>query len=281
MWWPTHARVALGDAERALELGAARRAAARAGHRQRERVGHEPARAPQQQRPPARDRAQHGVVRARVDRAVVEEHEVGDPGQPLERVGVLVRDRLVGDVAARHHERLAGVGEQQVVQRRVRQQHAEVGRCAARPTAATAASGRPRREHDRAVAPGSSAASSSVSATSARAASTSRTITANGLSSRCLRARSAATAGSSRRQAREVVAADALDRDDRAVAAARRPPRAAPRRRRGRPAAAAASARTRGTRWAGRGSAGRPGPRTRRRSAGTCSKPAIVVSGRS
>ena len=45
----------------------------------------------------------------------------------------------------------------------------------------------------------------------------------------------------------------------------------------GRPAAAAASARTRGTRWAARGSAGRPGPRTRPRSAAHISKPAIVV----
>ena len=48
--------------------------------------------------------------------------------QPLERVGVLEGDRLVGDVAARQHERHAGVGGQQLVQRRVGQHQAELGR---------------------------------------------------------------------------------------------------------------------------------------------------------
>ena len=194
---------ALGDAERALELRPAREQIAARGHGQRQRVGHEAARAPHQQRPPIGHGPQHRVVRARVDRAVVEEHEVGDRSQPLERVGVLVGDRLVGDVAARHHERLADVGEQQVVQRRVRQQHAEVGRAR-----------RDRRRHRRVRRAAARARSAGrgrraeppprrSAHTSSRAAATSRTITANGLSSRCLRARSAATAVSfSARQAR-------------------------------------------------------------------------------
>jgi hypothetical protein len=58
----------------------------------------------------------------------VEQEEVGDAAQPRERVLVLVGDRLVGDVAARHHQRDADVGEQQVMQRRVREHHAELGR---------------------------------------------------------------------------------------------------------------------------------------------------------
>ena len=84
-----------------------------------------------------------------------------------------------------------------------------------------------------------------------------------------------------RRQAGEVVAADALDRDDPRRRAAPRPRRAAPRRRSRRPAAAAGSGRTPGTRWAARGSAGRPGPRTPRRSAGTArSRPSSSAAGR-
>ena len=57
----------------------------------------------------------------------MQQDQVRDSGEPLERVVVAVGDRLVGDVPARHHERLAGVREQQVVERRVRQHHAELG----------------------------------------------------------------------------------------------------------------------------------------------------------
>jgi hypothetical protein len=56
----------------------------------------------------------------------VNEEGIGDSSQALQRLVVSVGDRLVGDVAARHDERRARVGEQQVVQGRVRQHHAEL-----------------------------------------------------------------------------------------------------------------------------------------------------------
>ena len=57
------------------------------------------------------------------------------PREALERVVVLVGDRLVGDVAAGHHQRHADVGQQQVMQRRVRAAAGRARPCAARPTA--------------------------------------------------------------------------------------------------------------------------------------------------
>jgi hypothetical protein len=139
-----------GDAERALELRPAREHVASRRHRQRERARHGTARAPQRQRPPARD-PQHRVVGPRLDRPVVAEHEVRDPGEALERVVVAVGDRLVGHVAARHHQRLADAGQQQVVERAVREHHSQLGRAGGdrirHPRVAP-----PRREHDRAVA---------------------------------------------------------------------------------------------------------------------------------
>ena len=89
------------------------------------------------------------------------------PASRSQRVVVVVGDRLVGDVAARHHERPPGVGEQQVVERRVRQHHAELGRARARPTAATRRVRAPAGEHDRPRAGERAARSSSrVSSTS-------------------------------------------------------------------------------------------------------------------
>ena len=141
---------AAGQAERALELGPAGKHVAGGGHRQREHARHRAARPAQRQRPPARD-PQHRVVGARLDRPVVEHERVGDGVQPLERVVVLVGDRLVGDVAAGHHQRLADVGQQQVVQRAVRQHHAELGR-ERRDRGRHPRSRPPRREDDRPVA---------------------------------------------------------------------------------------------------------------------------------
>jgi hypothetical protein len=61
-----------------------------------------------------------------VDRAIVGEEEIGDRRQPLECLIVAVDDRLIGDVAARHHQRPAAPGEQQLVERRVGEDHAEL-----------------------------------------------------------------------------------------------------------------------------------------------------------
>jgi hypothetical protein len=76
-----------GERERVLELGADREQRGR--RRDRERRRHEPARAPHD--PPA---AHHGVVHARVDRAVVQEEKIRDGAQPLHRI--LVRERTSG-----------------------------------------------------------------------------------------------------------------------------------------------------------------------------------------
>ena len=127
MWWPTQARSPLATQKVLFSSAPQASTRPRRGDRQRERVGHVAARAAQHQRPAARRR------RAAPSRRCAcgsggrgRGTSVGDRGQPLERVVVAVGDRLVGDVAARHHERHADVGEQQVVQRRVRQHHAEV-----------------------------------------------------------------------------------------------------------------------------------------------------------
>ena len=154
------------QAEGALELGAAGQHVAAGRQRQREHARDGAARAPQRQRPAA-GHAQHRVVDARLDRAVVEHDEVGDRRQPLARVVVLVGDRLVGDVAARHHQRLAHVGQQQVMERAVGQHHAELGRARRhRPGHArvVAAAG----EHDRPVAPQPAAPSRPARARPAR-----------------------------------------------------------------------------------------------------------------
>ncbi len=155
-----------------------------------------------------RDRAQHGVVGARLDRPVVEQEQVGDRAQSLERVLVGERDRIVGDVPARHHQRVDAVAgeprqivEQQVVQRRRGEHHAELGQAGG--DRRTRRRSRPRRsprgEHDR---PGRARQQRLVLRARApravRAAATDPTSSANGLSSRCLRDRSAATARSLR-----------------------------------------------------------------------------------
>ena len=124
----------------------------RGRHRQREHARDRAARAPQRQRPPARD-AQHRVVGARLDRPVVRAGRSAIGAEPLERVVVLVGDRLVGHVAAGHHQRLADVGQQQVVERAVREHHARARPTRGATAAATRAPRPARREHDRPVAP--------------------------------------------------------------------------------------------------------------------------------
>ena len=153
MWWETQARRARGEAERALELGAARPARGRAaGDGQRERAGAVAARAPQRQRAArATTRTTESSVRVWIGRSW-SRNSVGDAAEPLAGVVVLVGDRLVGEVAAGHHQRLADVGEQQVVQRRVRQHHAELA-APRRDRGGDARAGPPRREHDRPLAP--------------------------------------------------------------------------------------------------------------------------------
>ena len=56
---------------------------------------------------PAVDNAHDRVVVARQDRSVVEQERIGDGRQALQRLAVVSGDGLVGEVAARHHERAA------------------------------------------------------------------------------------------------------------------------------------------------------------------------------
>ncbi len=70
MWWRDPGAPAARQAERALELGAAGQHVALGGQRQREQARDGAARAAQRQRPAA-GHAQHRVVDARLDRAVV------------------------------------------------------------------------------------------------------------------------------------------------------------------------------------------------------------------
>ena len=121
------------------------------------------------------------------------------------RVLVAVGDRLVGHVAAGHHERAgAEVAQQQVVKRRVREHHAKLARRRGQPTGRPGASGRRGASTIGRCGPLSSVRSASPEiARALRLAERPATISANGLSSRCLRARSAPTAASSSaRQAR-------------------------------------------------------------------------------
>ena len=217
--------------------------------------------------------AHERVVRARLDRPVVRDEGVGDGGQPIARIVVAERDRLVRDVAAREHERvdakLGEVGQQHVMERCVREHDAELGQ-ARSDRGGDRGAGAPRREHDRPRARRSrSARSASPSSTSAPAASASRAISANGRSSRRLRSAQLAHRALVGGRAGEVVPADALDGQQRAVGEeprgrVQRVARAARRRaarRRGR--AGARAGRRRGRRSAARGSGGRPGRRTR------------------
>ena len=110
------------DAERALQLGPDRDERP-GGHRQLDRLRDEPARAPDREAS-SDDR----VLAAAVDRPIVGEDEVGDVAEPSARVVVVDRDRLVGQVPARHHERPADVVQEEVVEWRVGEQEPDPGR---------------------------------------------------------------------------------------------------------------------------------------------------------
>ena len=132
--WP--GRTCSSARRRRPAAGPARRraAAARAGTYPRER------RSEQRPRPrPATTRTTESSVRVWIGRSWTSSRSAM-PASRSQRVLVAVGDRLVGDVAAGHHQRAAAaVGEQQVVQRRVGQHHA---RARAAPGATAAATRR-------------------------------------------------------------------------------------------------------------------------------------------
>ena len=188
--------------------------------------------------------------------------------EPLERVVVAVGDRLVGHVGAGHHERLADFLQQHVVKRRVGEHHSELGRSGRdglRDRRIVAAG----REHDRTLRAGQQLAGNRVERherlheRERRRHQRERLVLP--MLARPQRRHRALVAG----EAGEVVAADALDRDDRAarergdgggqrVGGGRRGPRSA-----------VATVRRPRMRSAGRGTGGRPGRRTRPGTPGT------------
>ena len=120
------------DAERVLELRPAREDRPLGGVGERHAGRDVPARPPQDHPAgPVRsgDDAEHRIVGARLDGPIVDEEQVCDAGQTLQRVLVAVGDGLVRHVPAGHDERRAGeVREQHMVQGRVRHHHAQLGR---------------------------------------------------------------------------------------------------------------------------------------------------------
>ena len=117
---------AAAQGERRLELTADGQDRPRALERQFDRLRRVAARPPQRQFLSVDD-PRHRIVAADVDRPIVSQKQIGDAGQPGDGVVILVGDRLVGTVAAGHDERdVAQLSQQQMMQRRVRQHHAEV-----------------------------------------------------------------------------------------------------------------------------------------------------------
>jgi hypothetical protein len=137
----------LEEAEGILELAAHRqnRRSCSEALRQRNRRRCITARPPQHAGFPA-DHPGHGVVDAIDDVAVVEQPIIGDPCELQPRLVIADALRLVGEIAARQHDRPMDAFEQQVVERRVGQhkaEHALAGRhCRGHPFAALC------RQHD-------------------------------------------------------------------------------------------------------------------------------------
>ena len=113
--------------ERRLQLAAQGERRCAAGDRQGDRSWRIAPRAANRQLDPG-DEPRHRVVATEMNRPVVHEEEIGDPRQAFERIAVLVGDRLVGSIAAGHHQGNAvQLAEEQVVQGGIRQHHAQPG----------------------------------------------------------------------------------------------------------------------------------------------------------
>ena len=263
-------RVARCEAEGVLELRAAGQDRTAQRPAQRDRPRDVAARAPQQRRGPG-DHARHRVVAAVLDLAVVRQEQVGDPGEPADGLVVARRHRLLGEVARGHHERAADCREQQVVQRRVREQEADqrVAGCdlaarGRRPPAGARARSAARRTRAGAPpppparpAPGRPAGRGPSPRTASRRAAFARAAVARPRP-RWRRTRGGSRRGPSRRRSVPRAGPEPRPRSGRRPRAAARPRRAA-----------AGAARRPGRRSAARGSADRPGPRTRAGSPGT------------
>ena len=218
-----------------------------------------------------RDHARHGVVVAGADLAVMGEEPVREAGEPREGVRVVRGERLVREVAGGEDQRSADRLEQQVVERRVGQEHAEAPVPVRDGRGERGLTVTPRLEQDdrarRALEePALQRADPAQRPGGGEVPDHDR----ERLGPAALAIPQPAHRGVVGRVAGEVVAAEALDRDDGARRAgppprppARpRPSRRAPARR---SAARRAAGRRRGRRRARRGTGGRPGRGTRRR----------------
>ena len=285
--------LALREAERVLQLGAAgeqrhaacRRAAAGSPARIRASgAANAVARAPGE-----RDDPHDRVVGARLDRAVVEQEQIGES-----RRAARARPRRGRRSARRRRSPLVITSvvpascEQQVMQRRVGQHHAELARSRARPRPRPARRGRRGASTIGRSGAASSSRSRSPSVTSDPAAASEadhqRERLVLAMLARAQRGDRALVVGA----AGEMEPADALDGDDRAVA--QRPRRRLRPDRRAAPAASAwpapSSSATDGSALRARVRLGVEAPvardpRTPPGSARTSRTPAIVVSGRS
>ena len=120
--------VALREAERALQLATERQISSNSIPRSMvlRRIS---ARAAQHALA-AFERADHGIVHTRLDVTVVDQKPVGDAAKSAHASSFAIDDWLLAEVAAGHHQRVNSeacrrIAEQQVVQRRVGQHHAQ------------------------------------------------------------------------------------------------------------------------------------------------------------
>ncbi len=121
-----HRLIAAGEAQHRLEVAAHRQHRPRAGRGQRDGIGHEAAGPAHGYRARIR-RQQHAVVDGPGDGPVVHQEGVGDAVQPYRRIIIVGAQRFPGGIAGRHdqgrHARHGG--EQQVVDRCIREHHAD------------------------------------------------------------------------------------------------------------------------------------------------------------
>ncbi len=82
---------------------------------------------PAQDQLAAHDDAHDGIIHVPDDGAVVDQEEVGDVAEAFEGFVFIGADRFVAEVAAGGHDGEAEPGEEQVMERRVGEHHAEVG----------------------------------------------------------------------------------------------------------------------------------------------------------
>ncbi len=182
------------------------------GPTQGHRAGHVPARAAEDRGLP-RDHAGHRVVATVLDLPVVREEQLGDAREPLERLRVTRRHRLLGEVAGGHDERPPRGLEQEVVQRRVGQDQAHEG-VAGRHLGGEAAAGPLPDENDRALDGGEQAFLDGIEMPDGARVVERADHDRERLLVALLALAQEPHGGGRRRVAREVVAAEALHRHD-------------------------------------------------------------------